>query len=743
MPPIRRRQFLQSAGVALATLGFSQLQLQHHALNYANVLAQSTPRKRALLVGISDYVAIREGSGWAALPGAVNDVAMQRELLVHRFGFQPGDVRLLTNREATRQTILAEFEDLIYWAQPGDVVVFHFSGHGSTVDDPDRIFDDHLNGTLVSWDSELPPGGGTVDDITSGTLFLLMAALKTEYVTVVLDSCYSGGGTRGNLIMRSRPGQAELLLRGGGAMLSASPEEKAYQERWLKKLNWSKEDWLQKRRTGLAKGAALLAARRDQSAADATFAGDTHAGVFSYALTRYLWQQTRNAGMGTVFSETKRKTDRLLKLIDQKSATQIPEFQTKPDLNYDNQPTYFLSDFLPAQKQAAEAVITAVTGNQVEVLLNGVEPQVLETFGKGATLTLIDRQGQPIGTVAITDRQQLSARGTITATMASTIAPGALLQERSRIIPPDWTLRIGLDPSLGKDAAIAKAELPKLQVRIEPVPLLQQEVHYILGRVTEAYHQAFQVAVQQRRISEVPTLGSITLFSPSLEPLPSASGTAGETITAAIERLRPKFKFLLAARLLKLTLNTTSSRLQVQAAVRVADARELAAQAVAVRGGSLVTQAAIVPGPNQIRAGQQIQIVVQNQEPQELYFAVVLLSVDGEVEPLPFGPTQITPGQKIVLPDASRSESPITIGRPLGVAEVMVVFSTTPLEEAIAQLRLLSETRGDDRADRTMATIDTLLDDLGGTRTSSNQPRDRRLSPEQMAALSVTFEIIE
>ncbi|WP_223210404.1 caspase family protein, partial [Microcystis aeruginosa] len=48
---------------------------------------------------------------------------------------------LLTDKEATRENILQAFEEhLIQWAQPGDVVVFHFSGHGSQVFDPDQIF---------------------------------------------------------------------------------------------------------------------------------------------------------------------------------------------------------------------------------------------------------------------------------------------------------------------------------------------------------------------------------------------------------------------------------------------------------------------------------------------------------------------------------------------------------------------------------------------------------------------------
>ncbi|MGB5633680.1 MAG: hypothetical protein WBM86_13015 [Waterburya sp.] len=46
---IKRRQFLQFTGSALATFGLSQLQIQQQGDRYARVLAQDTPRKLALL----------------------------------------------------------------------------------------------------------------------------------------------------------------------------------------------------------------------------------------------------------------------------------------------------------------------------------------------------------------------------------------------------------------------------------------------------------------------------------------------------------------------------------------------------------------------------------------------------------------------------------------------------------------------------------------------------------------------
>jgi metacaspase-1 len=163
--------------------------------------------------------------------GCVNDVASQKHLLVHRFGFNPQDILILTDAQATRQGILEAFEEhLIKQAKPGDVVAYHYSGHGSRVFDPDPIISDRadpnngLNDTFVPIDATLPPGypkqGGEVKDIMGHTLYLLVSALQTENVTAVLDSCYSGGATR----------EFRVRSRDGGNSLHISPEEKAYQE---------------------------------------------------------------------------------------------------------------------------------------------------------------------------------------------------------------------------------------------------------------------------------------------------------------------------------------------------------------------------------------------------------------------------------------------------------------------------------------------------------------------------------
>ncbi len=133
MNPTTRRHFLQFVSSTLAAIGLNQVSFLQSTQRYGKVLAQSTPRKLALLVGINNYVK-------QPLEGCLNDLDLQRHLLIHRFGFNPKDIYVLSNEKATRVGILTAFEEhLIKQAKPGDVVVYHYSGHGSQILAPHPI----------------------------------------------------------------------------------------------------------------------------------------------------------------------------------------------------------------------------------------------------------------------------------------------------------------------------------------------------------------------------------------------------------------------------------------------------------------------------------------------------------------------------------------------------------------------------------------------------------------------------
>lgn len=407
MSRISRRNFCQFAGSALATLGLSQVNIQQQGDRYGKVLAQSTPRKIALLVGINKY----QGQ---PLAGCLTDVDLQRHLLVHRFGFNPKDIYTVIDEEATREGILKAFEEhLIKQAKPGDVVVYHYSGHGSRVADSEPIVvsstrdNSGLNSTFVPVNSGLPAGypqkGGVVQDIMGHTLFLLMSAVKSENFTAVLDSCYSGGGTRREFVVRSRD---------GGDKIQISPEEKAYQKKLLSNLKWSREEFVKRYRAGVAKGVVLAATNPAQVAADASFNGFS-AGAFTYQLTQYLWQQT-----STVESAIAKVTPLMPK---SRYFQQTPLYDVKVGSNYEKEPVYLINP----TSSAADAVITEVKGNQATLWLGGLQEESLGDLEDGSAFAIIDARGSSSGKVTFKSRKGLVGE----ATVEGVVKPGTLLRK--------------------------------------------------------------------------------------------------------------------------------------------------------------------------------------------------------------------------------------------------------------------------------------------------------------------------
>ena len=723
-----RRHFLQTAGATLAALGWSQWDVMQRSDRYGRLLAQSTPRKLALLVGINAYP---EDGLFPPLNGCVNDVELQYQLLVHRYGFNPSDIVTLTDEQATRENILTTFDEhLIKQAQPDDVVVFHFSGHGARVADPDKDFEDGLNSTLVPVNSPLPAGfpreGGAVNDITGHTLFLLGSAVPTDNFTMVLDSCHSGGAKRGNLAIRARP---------GGNGLAMSTAELAYQTQWLSRLNLSPDDFVEKRRAAIAKGAAIASARRNQYAADTPFA-DFYAGAFTFVLTQYLWQQTGNTSFDNTIANVGRTTTEL------SFSNQIPELSIALDSER-TAPIYFTSKV----SDPAEAVVTNITGGEVEVWLGGVDPNSLEVFGPGAVLSGVDEAGQSRGQVQLTDRQGLRGRGRLLE--AAGLPSGSLLQEQVRGIPTDVTLRIGLDDSLGADTESAQSTLATIP-KIEPLALGGDEVHYVLGRMTAANRQ--ELADQPG----LPAEGSLGLFSQGLDLVPDSYGNPEETVTAAIERLRPKLRSLLAARLIKLTLNPGSSRLNLNVTMIPEAGNQVLANAFTVRG-TASPQADNAPTPrpgvDQIPLGTGIQFQVDNQENRDLYLSVLVIDATGGMSVIfpnqwtaTVESTLLPAGASLMLPDLSRDRFRLVTQPPVGTTEVLIVASSNPLNNALQGLQVIADDTGVSwgplGVDDPTAVVDGFLQDVSGMRgsdTSTVQP----VSVTQLAALSITFDVVD
>jgi pimeloyl-ACP methyl ester carboxylesterase len=148
----------------------------------------------ALLVGIDKYP-----SPVPQLQGCVNDVMAVKEYLEGRVTsdeFQL-NLRILTDQEATRQAIVDSFQQHLCQATSNDVAFFYYSGHGSQELAPEDFWHlepDHLDETLVCWDSRKEGGWDLADKELA--YLISKVAQKNPHITIIMDCCHSGSGTR-------------------------------------------------------------------------------------------------------------------------------------------------------------------------------------------------------------------------------------------------------------------------------------------------------------------------------------------------------------------------------------------------------------------------------------------------------------------------------------------------------------------------------------------------------------------
>lgn len=686
MPPISRRHFLQFAGSALASVGLSQLDVFHQSNRYARVLAQSTPRKLALLVGVNNY----PGS-ISDLRGCLTDVELQRELLVHRYGFNPKDILVVSDNESlkpNRETILNAFEThLIRQAKPGDVVVFHFSGHGSLIRDPNPLPElilnedgekkvvpnsDRLNGTMVPLD-RLTDNPDQVQDIMGRTLFLLTHALQTDNVTLVLDSCHSGGGTRGNLLFRAIPSRL------GATNANPSEAELEYQKRWMKELQLSEAQLHAMRQKGIAKGVAIGSANYNQLAADAPFDGGAfYAGAFTYLLTRYLWQQSKDEAVSTVFVNLARATR---DVSNSSGVTQEPIFAVNPESNQE-QPTYFLKSTTPF----AEAVVQSVRSDgTILYWLGGISSRSLEANRKGSLFSVIDAKGEEVALIEQEGRNNLVGFGRLKTGSASLVKPGTLLRERVRGLPSNFKLRVGLDESLGKDQEAIRAALKTLD-RVEIVPS-DQAMNYRLGRMTNNYQ-----TLMRSQSGELPPVDSLGVFTAGLKPLGGTFGVPGESITDAVNRLLPRFRSWLAVEILKAIGGT-----DVIVSGGNSGGTTVEVLAAGTTGGQVAT--------NQFKPGTEIQLKLRNTTASDRYVAVLAIGSAGNLRVLypyfdaPEEAARVSPGRELILPEPGVR---FPLSKTPGGLEILVLSSGKPIRDALRALFTIA-TRGGVSSSRSIA----------------------------------------
>jgi Caspase domain len=158
------------------------------------------PEKHALIIGINKYPYRGEDE---QLAGCVNDALLMRDILISKFNFDPQNIVTLCDEQATVDGIVAEMDRLAEEIEQDDILVFHYSGHGSQCKIRTEYTDEGsgMNNYIIPTDDSEPVADGSViwRDVRDHEFneWLQRIAKKTSYTTLVFDACHSGTMTRG------------------------------------------------------------------------------------------------------------------------------------------------------------------------------------------------------------------------------------------------------------------------------------------------------------------------------------------------------------------------------------------------------------------------------------------------------------------------------------------------------------------------------------------------------------------
>ncbi|MHC5724908.1 MAG: caspase family protein, partial [Nostoc sp.] len=645
---MKRRSFLQRIGSILAVLGVTEAEWFTLGNRYYQALAEPNPRKLALLIGINQYPQI------PALSGCLTDVELQRELLIHRFGFQGSDILTLTEEQASREFIEAAFSDhLSKQAKPGDVVVFHFSGYGSRVKletSPETM----QNALVPANGSKEPQDEKIVNYILEETLLQLLRSLPTHQVTAVLDTSYYALTTVLGLKTR------------------------ALQELVEAKLAVDELDLLKQLKTqNLSSTPVVLTATSNpkQSAREGLFSGFS-AGLFTYALTQYLWEFTPATTIQVALSQVENSLSNL-------GSKQQPALLS-------NQKNQHITSLVPDNLIGTEGAVSAIEddGKTVHLWLAGLPPQVLLYYGVNSRLTLATGEE-----LILRSRTGLTAKAQISKIDRTTpLQVGELVQEAVRVLPRNINLTIALDTGLERIERVDAISAFAAFSRVSTVVVGEKPADYLFAKLQQ-------------------TPSRYGLFSLGGELIPNSTGEVGEAVKLTVQRLAPKLSTLLAAKLWRLTENQGSSRLPLKATLEIISDRlpSVVMQRETVRTFKTETSIeksvqtrliASLPTPI-VPMGSRMQYRVENQSDRPVYLILLGLnnnhtaiafyswetpqeSNTADTKPL-LKQVVIPPGETLTLPQTNTTSEWVISGLALFYKQ-QLILSTAPFSETLAAL---------------------------------------------------------
>ena len=577
-------------------------------------------QKWALLIGIDRYPKFAPRG---QLTGCINDVEVMRQVLTGSFHFPESQVALLTDEQATREGILGALKDLAQRVGPEDVVVVHYSGHGSQMTDVEEDEPDGLDETIVPHDSGRDPHENR--DIKDDEIYLWLKDLtaKTSNVTLIFDCCHSG------TIVRDDFGGAyrwvEPDLRPADQLPPSPIPETAYRS-----LDGGRDvgpgGWLP---IG-EKYVLLSGCRRDEKACEMEEPGGNRHG----ALTFFLAQELRQAGPGTTYRDL---FEALAPRISSQFSLQHPQLEGARDM------AVFGVDRIEPMR-----FVPVVRRKDDQVVLGG---------GAACGLTVGSQWAiYPAGTKAVTPPMEPLGRVSITAVRA--VTSEARLLEESQPGAVETGLR-----------AVEESHALETRLPIEVVAPSGQDVQALLDslegskllRRAEPGRAKVRVYLLAPRKVVIPGKTPVPMLGPLREETWAVVGEDGQLLMPSHGRSEPAIVSLLRDNLEKVARYRLAAALQNEGSTL---AGKVEAELLRKNGSAL---AALVPEPGSLPVldeGELLALRITSRHDKPLFVYVLDLGLAGRIAlvyPAPGAENSLLPGLSVGIGTLPGDDMPLYI----------------------------------------------------------------------------------
>jgi hypothetical protein len=327
---------------------------------------------RAILIGIDFYFpnSLPDGGSYLSLGGCVNDITRVENFLTGRLGMKRENIIKLTasnpdgfeekplessEKWPTYDNMVKAFKHVTESAESGDQVCIYYSGHGgrAKTSHPEIKGKDGIDEGLVPTDIGNPESN-YLRDIEIAHLLKKMVD-KGLVVIMFLDSCHSGGSTRGPIKAAVRGLSTIDTTDRVKDSLVASNEELISSWSELSKTDipatrniTRTSGWLPE-----AKGYTLLAACRQHEYAIEDQFPELRSGVLTYYLLESLYSQRRNG------INYKMLYDTVIAKVHSRYSSQTPVLEGETDR------MVFGSDYLKTESGAN--VIEVMDSEQIKL----------------------------------------------------------------------------------------------------------------------------------------------------------------------------------------------------------------------------------------------------------------------------------------------------------------------------------------------------------------------------------------